>query len=262
MARNFGLGRRLAVLPIMLLALIIWARAAYSGAGGHMLWQADHETGDLSQWYFPSKAPDGKHEGGVYNTGIASAVASQDYAHSGSWSAKLVITTPSTPSSGTRLFRWGETHHYKPLYFRVWYYFPQMYKPAQYWNVMQWKSKNADNSINDPFFVLNIGVRPNGAMYLYLADWQGHRSYQQTVADVPVRRWFEVEAFYFCTADHTGRVTFWQDKRLLFDIQNVQTRYSVGDCQWSVNNYSSGITPPTATIYVDDAAISTERIDP
>ncbi len=234
----------------------------WENEGQQILWSADHETGDLSQWYSPSKAPDGKHNGGVYNTGIADTVASKDFAHSGSWSAKMTISTPSRPSSGTRLFRWGELRSHPQLYFRVWYYFPRLYRPTEYWNVFQWKSKNSDNSVNDPFFVLNVGNRRDGTMFLYLVNWQKRKTYHQSVADIPVGKWFEVEAFYSCAADNTGRVTFWQDKHLLFDVPDVQTRYSFGDCQWSVNNYSSGLTPSTATIYVDDAAIATRRIDP
>jgi hypothetical protein len=37
----------------------------------------------------------------------------------------------------------------------------------------------------------------------------------------------------------------------------VQTRYGYSDaeCSWSVNNYSNGLSPSPATIYVDDAKI-------
>ena len=77
---------------------------------------------------------------------------------------------------------------------------------------------------------------------------------------IPIGRWFNVEAFYQCDASGAGRVAIWQDGTQLWDIQNVDTRYADGDCAWSVNNYSSGLTPATATIYIDDAAISTQRI--
>ena len=61
-------------------------------------------------------------------------------------------------------------------------------------------------------------------------------------------------AYYQCAPDNTGRVAIWQDGVRLFDVRNVPTRHADGDCQWSVNNYSNGLTPSSATIYIDDAA--------
>src|ERR687896_1805095 len=95
-------------------------------------------------------------------------------------------------------------------------FFPRIYRPGLYWNIFQWKSKTS--SVNDPFFILNIGNRSDGDMYFYLYDWQRRASNGQTKMDVPVGRWFQVEAYYRCAADNTGRVIFWQDRQLLFDV--------------------------------------------
>ena len=68
----------------------------------------------------------------------------------------MTITTPSTPTSGTRLFRWREPRNYPQLYFSAWYYFPRQYIiTGGWWNIMQWKSETGAN--NDPFFVVNVG---------------------------------------------------------------------------------------------------------
>lgn len=224
-----------------------------------ILWSADHEAGDLSQWYYPSTGPFGDYGGGEFNSGDADSVASQDYAHSGSWSVKMTITTPSVPESGTRLFRWDEPRANSQLYYSVWYYFPQTYSVSNWWNVFQWKSRTATDD-NQPFFVLNVGNQPDGTMYFYLYDWQQRVAYQQSIKDIPVGQWIHVEAFYRCAGDTTGQVTFWQDGIQLFDLQTVQTRFEDGDCQWSVDNYSDSLTPNPVTIYVDDAVISTTRI--
>jgi hypothetical protein len=92
-------------------------------------------------------------------------------------------------------------------------------------------------------------------MYFYLYNQNTKTSYDQALKVIPERRWTRVEAFYVCAGDNTGHVTFWQDGVQIFDISSVQTRYFDGDCQWSLNNYSSSLSPSTATIYVDDAAI-------
>jgi hypothetical protein len=232
-----------------------------------VLWSADMETGDLSQWSAPIAGPASSlgPGGAIENSGIAATMASTDFAHSGKYSAKLTITTPDTPTSGARLFRWAEPQKYAQLYYSVWYYIPQSYTPSLFWNVLQWKSKHLVSGVmtSDPFFTLEVGALPTGEMYFYLGDDHSNVTYQQApqnVMFIPVGRWFNVEAFYQCDGAGAGRVTIWQDGTQLWDVQNVDTRYADGDCQWSVNNYSSGLTPATATIYIDDAAISTAPI--
>lgn len=255
-----------AIAALELFALVILTGCAgYAGktnGGPPALWSGDMETGDLSQWYSSPAGAAGSPGGAVENSGVATAVASTDFAHSGRYSAKLTITTPDTPTSGARLFRWAESQKYPQLYYSVWYYFPQSYTPAVFWNVLQWKSKHVVSGVatNDPFFTLEVVATPSGQMYFYLGDDNTQTTYQQgsqNAVPIPVGRWFNVQAFYQCDGGGAGRVTIWQDGVQLWDIQNVNTRYSDGDCQWSVNNYSSGLTPATATIYVDDAAIST-----
>ena len=99
-------------------------------------------------------------------------------------------------------------------------------------------------------------------MYLYLCPpsfVNGGNCYAQAgppYTYIPVNQWTHLEARYVCSGLSTGgHVTIWQDGAQLWDIANVQTRYADGDCQWSVNNYSNGLSPNPATIYVDDPKI-------
>jgi hypothetical protein len=229
-----------------------------------ILWFADFETGDKSQWYLPAGGNWDDFGGGEFDSGSAhSAVSSahsavsQDITHSGSWSLAMTIDT-SAGESGTRMFRWLEPRLYPELYYTVWYYFPRVYSVARYWNIFQWKSKRSTGAV-DTFFDVVVGNRPDGSMFLYLYDWQRKNSYVQDIQNVPVGQWFRLQAFYRCTGSDTGQVTVWQDEGQLFDVQNVSTRYADGDCEWSVNNYSDGLDPAPSTIYIDDAAISTQR---
>lgn len=229
---------------------------------GTVLWSADMATGDLSQWSLPDALDGPNTGGGVFNSGIASAVVDRGTApHCGHPSAKLVIDThkgPDLPTSGTRLFRWLEPQRHPELYYSAWYFFPRRYTPdgnPAWWNVFQWKSKRKGAAGSDPFFALNVGNLPDGSMYFYLYDQNGKNSYGQRLRTIPDARWIHVEAFYKCTGDKSGRVTFWQDDTQLFDVEGVQTRYPDGDCAWSVNNYSSSLSPTPATIYIADAAI-------
>jgi hypothetical protein len=221
---------------------------------GTVIWSADTEAGDTSQWYLPCAGAVAcpNAGGGQFDSGSASTVASQDVAHSGSWSLKRTITTP--PESGTRMFRWLEPHTYPKLHYSAWYYFPQRYSVTNYWNIFQWKSKLPSGQV-DPFFVLNVGNRGDGTMYVYLYNWQTRQAFPQSLMNLPVGKWTKLEADYTCAGDNTGSVTFWQDGTQLFSVENVQTRYSTGDCQWSIDNYSDGLNPSPATIYTDDAQI-------
>jgi hypothetical protein len=216
-----------------------------SGTNSSTIWSADHEAGNMNQWYLNSG-------GGEFNSGAGDTVVTTERARGGRYGLKMNITTP--PESGTRMFRWYEPQRNPRLQYSAWFYFPQRYSVGTYWNIFQWKSKRSSSQI-DPFYVLNIGNRSDGSMFLYLYDWQSRRAYSQSVKNLPVNQWVKIEAYYQCAGDNTGRVTFWQDGTQLFDLQNVRTRYSDGDCQWSIDNYSSGVSPSPAWIYSDDAQI-------
>jgi Polysaccharide lyase len=235
-------------------------------SGTTVLWSADMETGDLSQWSLPDVAGGPNSGGGVFNSGMATASVDRvTLAHSGLYSAKLFVETRENSdlaTSGTRLFRWREPQEHPELYYSVWYYFPQRYHPngsPAWWNVLQWKSKHTGASSSDPLFVLNVGNRSDGSMFFYLYDENAKRTYLQTVKDIPEGRWLHVEAFYRCAPDHSGRITFWQDGMRIVEVADVQTRYVEGDCEWSVNNYSEGFDSGNATIYIDDAAICSDE---
>ena len=251
--------------------------AARSPMSTSVLWSSDFETGDFSDWSKPKPA-----SGGIFNSGIAESVASQDFAHGGRWSVKATITTPHKPTSGTRIFRWRESQDARyfasGLYYSAWFLFPKLYTltadphRGQFWNIFQFKTKTS--SRNDPVWFLDVANRRRGgAMYLTLHWWErvamdgphagesgGHR-YTQDLADIPVGRWTHIEAYLKQASDFNGEVRVWQDGVLLFDQKNVKTKYQSGDNQWAVNNYSDGLTPNPATIYIDDVRVAVERTE-
>jgi Polysaccharide lyase len=228
-----------------------------------VLWSADHETGDLSQWY----AGDG---GGEFNSGAAASAVTTEVAHSGRYSARTTIRTPGT--SAVRLFRWNESRATLEAYYSAWFYFPRRYRVPDWWNVFQFKSRNG--AANDPFWSVQVGNRRSGAMYLYLNWWDGltiegphrgefgGRSFDQGVRDIPEGTWIHIQVFLRQSAAFDGQVIVWQDGIELFNVRDVRTRYpdANGANEWSVNNYADAVTPSPTTIYIDDAVISTSRI--
>jgi hypothetical protein len=230
---------------------------------GDVVWSADHETGDLSQWYVDSG-------GGEFNSGAATSRASQEVAHSGRYSAEMTIDTSVESASAVRLFRWNESRAHPEARYSAWFYFPQRSTAPVWWNIFSFKSRNG-TAANDPFWSLQAGNRPGGAMHLFLNWWQGlsiegpsrgefgGRNYSQTVRDIPVRQWTHLEVYLRQSSAFDGQIVVWQDGLELFNVNNVRTRYPApnGANEWSVNNYSESIVPSPTTIYIDDAVIST-----
>jgi hypothetical protein len=176
-----------------------------------------------------------------------------------------------------RLFRWRESLSNHQAYYSAWYYFPRIYR-AEWWNLFQFKSRNDRTSSSDPFWFLQIGNRPNGNMYLYLTWWHqlwldrgvegphrgefGGKNYDQVLADLPIGQWVHIEVFLRQSAAFDGQIIVWQDGVELVNQSNVRTRYPAVGAEWSLNNYSGAIRPTPATIYIDDAVISTSRMGP
>ena len=108
-----------------------------------------------------------------------------------------------------------------------------------------------------------VGNRPNGAMHLYLGRGEdsGGGAWSQATTDLPVGRWVHVEALYEKAAGRGGRVAVWQDGAKILDVGGVQTANSA-DLGWAVTSYGEGIAPDPAVVYVDGAAIATERLGP
>ena len=231
-----------------------------------LLWSADMETCDLSQW-----TKNNTH-GGSYDSGNCRRPengVSEEQAHSGKYSMKLTIDT--SVESGCRQFRNQESISGEPLYYSAWFYLPHYFRAANYWNIFQFKSEAG--GLNDAFWVIDLMPRKsNGSLHLILR-WKGKitgpdsqdplpgtRYFDQTRMDVPIGKWFLIEAFLKQASDDTGQLTIWQDGTLLWDLNGVKTRYPKGDQRWSVNNYSDKLWPNPATIYIDDAVISRQRV--
>ncbi len=218
-----------------------------------VLWFAGHETGNMNEWYEESC-------GGEFNNGEATSAVSTDVAKSGLYSSKLTINATGA-DTGTRLFRWCESRDpSEELYYGAWFYLPEKVQAVGgWWNIFQYKNKYPQGG-NDPYWIINIGNRSNGDMYLYLYDWVKQKSYSQTLKDIPVGQWFHIETYLKEATGNTGIIKVWQDGQEIFNIPNVATTIAGTELQWSVNNYSSQLNPSNVTLYIDDASISESRI--
>ena len=269
-----------------------------------LLWYADHETGDFCQWQY-------RQGRAIYNTDERpeddlepKAEISLDIpGRTGAGpNHALKLSLPGATNGnklGTRVFRRylddspGENGQEMPLllpdeaYYSAWYYFPKLYKPADWWNIFQFKSKgtSAQGLSSEPMFSFNIETNAEEQMSLFVnhkrvvaSDKFPHGSAvqyrQQKPLPLPLREWVHIEAYLrksTVTGNGTiradGRLTIWQNGTRILDQKKIKTLLQPdARLHWSVNNYTDNITniasDEAVTIYVDDAAISRRRLGP
>jgi hypothetical protein len=98
--------------------------------------------------------------------------------------------------------------------------------------------------------------------YLYTKYNQPHSHKAQSQIPIPVGKWFHVEALNEKSKPYrkNGNIKIWFNGIVLFDIPHVVTSLSE-HTSWGLGNYTDyidgGTTPGTATIYFDDALVST-----
>jgi hypothetical protein len=267
LARTRSRARRLALLLVCALVPVC---ASADAASTRVVWRADMETGNLSQWErgtteLPGQSVD---SGDCRRPRFG---VSRDVAHSGRFSMQLTIDT-SRGESSCRQYRYEEPMSGWPLFYSAWFYLPRYHEIDDFWNLIQFKSKRFDG-VRGVFWVVDLEDRPTGEdMYLKLR-WKGdtlgphadsrvraRRVYTQNRVNVPLRRWFHIEIYVRQSSTYDGRIVVWQDGTRIYDIDRVRTRWPRGDQRMSMNAYSNGVLPPTATLYVDDAVISTTRV--
>jgi hypothetical protein len=240
------------------------------------LWVGDMEEGTLSDWASPGGGSGSAPGGGEFDSGGGRARASRREAHSGTWAARLVLPDGR---GGTRLFRWGELQLHRDAVVSVWLRVPRRYRmtgdvaTGRYWNVFQIKSRSTSGA-NDPLWFLDLASRSGRRLRLQLVWWHrtlegprpgrsGFRRFKQRVTDVPVGRWFRLTARLLQSSQFDGMLCVWQGARLIFAKSHIRTSYE--NCthnswcaanEWSVNNYSDGLSPAPAVLYVDDAGVA------
>ena len=180
--------------------------------------------------------------------------------HHGGYAAKLTIAAQSGGSRGSSvLLRAGD-----PLppeaYYSAWYYLPRSISVGMYWVIFKFRQQ--DQATMDELYDLDLINLPTGEMSLRLYDHRrGDVDLDVPGPVVPVGQWFQVEAFYRNTQDATGRLTFWLDGRQIVDITN-QPMAPTPWIEWNACSIGQELTPSTAVLYVDDAAVSRMRVGP
>jgi hypothetical protein len=255
-----------------------------SQSGGPSSQEAGGNT-TLPEWYSPSTGATGNYGGGEYTSEGGASVASQDHARSGTWAAKLSVDADG--DGGARLFRWKELRTNRFAICEAWFYFPVDYElthdpfTGQYLDLFQFKARNNSNVVM-PIYLLTPEDVAGG--HRFRVDWSslsgiegphagenGFRVYRPaTDIMLPIGQWFGLRGYIKQSKDFDGAVTFWYlppgggAPQVIVRLSAVRTGepntvlsipWSCAN-EWSVNNYTDGITPAPYSLYVDDARIS------
>lgn len=219
--------------------------------------------------------------GPAENSGTFTLSYTTTQAHSGTYSAKLLINTASA-ASGIRLFRKKEIwENLEPYYYSAWFYFPSLPTVGTFFNIFQFKTNlGGASEVAWKLEANNFDVGAGPQLGLRLV-WdapidgpfegdddtnQGLSFYQGTLGvdsiPIPLAQWVHIEGYLEQSENYDGRIMFWQDGVQIFDVHDIRTKDPGGNNNWSVNNYGDDITPNPWTIYIDDMVVSTERSYP
>jgi hypothetical protein len=118
-----------------------------------------------------------------------------------------------------------------------------------------------DSSTSDELFDLDLTNLDGGGMSLRLYDHRtGDRPLDVVAPAVPIGAWFQLEAFYRAAPDRTGRVTYFLNGAPIVDVQGPTA--PTPWVEWEACSIGEGLDPAPAVLFIDDAAVSRERVGP
>lgn len=246
--------------------------------GSPVLWFADHESGDVSQW------------DGASISGDAEVQMVTSPTRSGDFALRLInwnVDGSHSPGVRMRVQRLGADPENLPTdaYYSAWYFVPFPIEGRD--NVFQFKQADVDewddegNPVHQTRRMLSkVSMDWDGSGYdleyrtrinQTTGAWRDGPADALFTADtnLPVGRWFHLEMRYVWSDHGRGRSTLWVDGSQVWDLIDLYTEannlvYKQEPRQWAVNHYLSDeqgyVDPGDSWIFVDDAVISSSRV--
>jgi hypothetical protein len=218
-----------------------------------ILWSATFEVGDLSEW-----AGDG-HGGVFVDQAPAPPSATLTVAHRGRYAG--MATVMPVPGTASINYLYRNQPSVPAAYYSAWFYVPSSFTVKGWLSLIHFSnSGTADGKHLSAIWDLNLYPRADGSLIAHLYDYVTLTNLEQVVpVPVPIASWVHFEVFLRKAADATGEVAVWQDGVSILERRNVAT--AANDwVQWDAGASSNDVTPATAVVYVDDAAISLSRL--
>jgi len=224
------------------------------GAGGgtqSVLWRATFEPMNLSEWTSDAA--------GGYLGNAPSVVA--DVIHRGKFAAKMTVAPKAPLIAAQYLFR--EAPSPTEAYYSAWFYFPSTFTipvGMHYLSVFHFNvSSTGDGKNTSALWDLNF-ITDQGASVPQVYNFPLVQNTQQNNGlarwTAPRDTWFHIEMLFAKATTATGRIAVWMDDVLIIDLNKVVTAPN----DWLQWNAGAASDMAPASIYMDDAAISTVRI--
>jgi hypothetical protein len=252
-----------AALPLLLVAL---SACEPLQLGSDLLWTADTESGDLTQWLDGGRsvalAPSTPLIDDMPMTERPSTVdATNEVAHRGRFSLKLFNPTGFPDDfEGPELLR--DVGALPDAYYSAWYLLPERQRVRPHLTIMRLRSWADDGA---PQNGEELQLRSLASGDYALSVFHNNAGFLlEPVADPPplvaAGRWFHVEARF--EPQSGGRLRVWLDGVLYYDLTgrpgSASPELAFGVC--NAAQKSDGDEP--VVLYVDDAAISLSRVGP
>jgi hypothetical protein len=238
--------------------------------GDDVLWSADHETGDLSEW---TSVGEGQT---VFNPGDAKASTldltrespdasvsvevTREAAHSGTHALKL--SNPGTSDkreTGMELLR--VIGPADDVFYSAWFMLPKDVELSPSITIARLRSRNdAGEVLNGE--ELQLRSLPTGGYVLQVFN-NSSAFLREPLPEQPPHldagRWSQLEARY--ESQVGGRLRVWLDGKLVYDL-NGRPGAAGKDLVLSICNTGELFDPAPLDLFVDDVAVTLSRVGP
>jgi hypothetical protein len=234
-----------------LLALTLLGCGQPIDLGNQVIWHADHESGDTSEWEATSMF------GG---SSTMNATVTDEQAHSGDYS--LALVAPGTEAFGAGF----DFNTEAEAYFSAWFYVPAAYAGVAEWSFLGFASRG-EGCTGPESTCAGVDVRmrslPTGELLLYLFNSEPD-VLQPPLSDpptyLPIGRWFQLEVFYRRATEHSGRFHLWLDGAPIFRFDGWRT--AEFDNLFVAFGAPPQLDGEVPVLFVDDVAISHIAVTP
>jgi len=238
--------------------------------GDDVLWSADQETGDLSQWTTRGEGQT------VFNTGDAKMPAldltsdspsadvnvsvTTEAAHGGKHALKLSnVASNDLRESGMELFR--VIGPADDAFYSAWFMLPLDFTIDPSLTIVRLRSRDSDGAVLNGE-ELQLRSVPTGGYVLQVFNNNSaflREPLPEESPHIAAGRWSQIEARY--EAQVGGRLRVWLDGKLVYDLSG-RPGAAGGDVVFSICNTGERFEPSPLVVYVDDAAVSLSRVGP
>jgi hypothetical protein len=222
-----------------------------------VLWSASFDGGDISEWApLSSEVPADLSWGG----GSRSLEATAGRAASGGI-AFTIDTTVDSPSHGSRVYREVES---EPAYYSAWFQARDAHVDVSWWTVMVFQGRDESYSPDTVayFWDIRLSAQTGDMLALELYDTEADATFDAPLGhEIRPGEWFHLEVRLDYVPPSSTHLDVYLNGAKVYD-QSDLLGGPTAHLLWGIGNGADALNPTVSTVYVDDAAVSWDRIGP